>query len=256
MATGQLTQSNQEGAAASLQGLLVRGLPVIRDGDDLASLIQSHFELHDGDILCIASTVIAKSEGRFRSLGDYNPGAKAKELAQELGKDPRFVQAILDESEDILIDHPFLLVKTKFGHTCVNAGIDWSNVGDGMMLLLPEDPMASAERIRSRLRKDCAVIITDTSSRPFRSGVVGVAIGWAGIGAWKDWRGEVDIYGKALEITLESIVDEIAGTANLLIGEAGDGTPVAVVRGMKYPKTGGAIFMPKDVDMFLSHLKG
>jgi coenzyme F420-0:L-glutamate ligase / coenzyme F420-1:gamma-L-glutamate ligase len=147
-------------------------------------------------------------------------------------------------------------VKTKFGHTCVNAGIDWSNVGDGMMLLLPENPTASAERTRSRLSKDCAVIITDTSSRPFRSGVTGIAIGWSGIGAWKDWRGAVDIHGKVLEITLESIVDEIAGMANLLIGEAGDGTPAAVIRGLKYPKTGGTLFMQKNVDMFMRHLKG
>ncbi len=246
----------QEKVLSSVQGLLIRGLPVIKEGDDLAALIQSLFELQDGDVLCIASTVIAKSEGRFRSLEDYDPGNRARELAQELGKDPRFVQAILDESEEIILDRPFLLVKTKFGHTCANAGIDWSNVGGGRMLLLPENPTASAERIRSRLRKDCAVIITDTCSRPFRSGVTGVAIGWSGIGAWKDWRGEADIHGKVLEITLESIVDEIAGMTNLLIGEAGDGTPAAVIRGMKYPKAGGTLFMPKSVDIFLSRLKG
>jgi coenzyme F420-0:L-glutamate ligase/coenzyme F420-1:gamma-L-glutamate ligase len=156
----------------------------------------------------------------------------------------------LAESEDIILDHPFLLVRTKFGHTYVNVGIDGSNVGDGRMLLLPENLTASAERIRSRLSKDCAVIITDTSSRSFRSGVTGIAIGWSGIGAWKDWRGETDIHGKVLEVTLESIVDEIAGMANLLIVEAGDGTPAAV-----YPKTGGTLFMSKSVDIFLGHLK-
>ncbi len=197
---------------------------------------------------------VAKSEGRFRSLENYNPCTRARELAQISGKDPRFVQAILDESEDILLDRPFMLVKTKFGHTCINAGIDWSNVGDGRMLLLPENPTASAERIRSRLSKDCAVIITDTSSRPFRCGVTGIAIGWSGIGAWKDWRGEADIHGKVLEITLESIIDEIAGMANLLIGEAGDGTPAAVIRGLKYPKAGGDLFMPKDQDVIRRHL--
>ena len=255
MISGQADRVNQEDLAASMQGFLVRGLPVIREGDDLAALIESLFELQDGDILCIASTVVAKSEGRFRNLEDYNPSTKARELAQISGKDPRFVQAILDESEDILLDRPFLLTVTKFGHICINAGVDWSNVGRGMMLLLPENPLASAERIRSRLSKECAVVITDTCSRPFRCGVTGVAIGWSGIGAWRDWRGENDMHGRVLEITLESIVDEIAGMANLLIGEAGDGTPVAVLRGLKYPKAGGALFMPKNIDLFQNYLK-
>ena len=228
---------------------------MIREGDDLAALIESLFELQDGDVLCIASTVVAKSEGRSRNLEDYDPSTKAREIAQFSGKDPRFVQAILDESEDILLDRPFLLTVTKFGHICINAGIDWSNVGGGMMLLLPENPTTSAERIRSRLSKDCAVIITDTCSRPFRCGVTGVAIGWSGIGAWRDWRGEQDMHGRVLEITLESIVDEIAGMANALIGEAGDGTPVAVLRGLKYPKAGGRLFMPKNEDIILRHLK-
>ncbi|MFB3764350.1 MAG: coenzyme F420-0:L-glutamate ligase [Methanotrichaceae archaeon] len=253
--SSQVLQSGQRNVSASVQGFLVKGLPVIRKGDDIASLIESLFELQDGDILCIASTVVAKSEGRFRRLEDYNPSPRARELAQISGKDPRFVQAILDESEDIILDRPFLLMKTKFGHTCINAGIDWSNVGEGRMLLLPENPTASAESIRNRLSRDCAVIITDTSSRPFRCGVTGIAIGWSGIGAWRDWRGIADMHGKVLEITLESIVDEIAGMANLLIGEAGDGTPVAVIRGLKYPKTGGELFMQEDQDIIRRHLK-
>ena len=214
MVSGQAVRVNQEKTKASMQGFLVRGLPVIREGDDLAALIKSLFKLQDGDILCIASTVVAKSEGRFRNLKDYNPSTKAREIAKFSGKDPRFVQAILDESEDILLDRPFLLTVTKFGHICINAGIDWSNVEEGMMLLLPENPTTSAEHIKSRLSKDCAVIITDTCSRPFRCGVAGMAIGWSGIGAWRDWRGEQDMHGRVLEITLESIVDEIARMAN------------------------------------------
>jgi len=102
-------------------------------------------------------------------------------------------------------------------------------------LLLPLDPQSSAERIRSRLGKDCAVIITDTCGRPFRCGVTGVAIGWSGIAALRDWRGVPDMNGRKLEITLEAIADEVAGMSNLLMGEAGDGTPVAVIRGLKYP---------------------
>jgi len=242
-----------------LQGYIIRGLPVVDKGDDLASMIASRFELLDGDILAIASTIVAKSEGRFRLLDDYKPSARAVALAGPLGKDPRFVQAVLDESEEILLEKPFLLSVTRFGHIGVNAGIDQSNVGRGLILLLPENPKASAEIIRDELRakhrKDCAVIITDTCGRPFRCGVAGVAIGWAGIGALRDWRGERDIHGRTLEITLEAVVDEIAGMANMLMGEAGDGTPAAVLRGLNYPKSGNALFMPESQDVIRRHLK-
>jgi coenzyme F420-0:L-glutamate ligase / coenzyme F420-1:gamma-L-glutamate ligase len=240
---------------SSLQGYVVHGLPIIKEGDDIAHLIGSHFELKDGDVLCIASTIVAKSEGRFRNLEDYNPGMRASEIAGKLGKDPRFVQAVLDESSEILLDKPFLLAVTRFGHIGVNAGIDQSNVGEGRILLLPENPSVSAESIRHRLGKDCAVIITDTCGRPFRCGVAGVAIGHAGIAGLRDWRGERDIHGKALEITLEAIVDEIAGAANLLMGEAGGGTPAVVFRGLNYPRSGGCVFMPKDDDVIRPLLK-
>ena len=240
---------------ASLQGYVIRGLPLIKEGDDIASLVDSHFGLKDGDVLCIASTIVAKSEGRFRNLEDYNPGTRATEIAENLGKDPRFVQAVLDESAEILLDKPFLLAVTRFGHIGVNAGIDQSNVGEGRILLLPENPSVSAESIRHQLDKDCAVIITDTCGRPFRCGVAGVAIGYAGIAGLRDWRGERDMHGKVLEITLEAIADEIAGAANLLMGEAGGGTPAVVFRGLKYPRSGGSIFMPEDEDVIRPRLK-
>ncbi len=242
-------------ASASLQGYLIQGLPVIKEGDDIAGLVQSLFKLHDGDVLCLASTIVAKSEGRVRDLDGYRPGARAQKIAKDIGKDPRFVQAVLDESAEVLLERPFLLTQTKFGHIGVNAGIDQSNVGDGRILLLPKDPSASAKEIRSRLGRDCAVIITDTCGRPFRCGVSGVAVGWAGIGALRDWRGIRDMHGKALEITLEAIVDEIASAANMLMGEAGDGTPAVVFRGLQYPRSGGNVFMPKDRDVIRPHLK-
>ena len=247
-------------AAASKGGspvscYLVAGMPVINEGDDLAALMDSLFELQDGDIICIASTVVAKSEGMFRNLEDYQPGQRAAHIAEAIGKDPRFVQAVFDESEEVLLEKPIILSVTKFGHIGVNAGIDQSNVGGGNILLLPKDPHASAKRIRSKLSKDCAVIITDTCGRPFRCGVTGVAIGWSGIAALRDWRGERDIHGKQLEITQEATIDEIAGMANLLMGEAGDGTPVAVIRGLKYSRSGGRLFMPEDKDVIRSRLK-
>jgi coenzyme F420-0:L-glutamate ligase / coenzyme F420-1:gamma-L-glutamate ligase len=145
---------------------------------------------------------------------------------------------------------------TRFGHVGVNAGIDQSNVGDTRILLLPEDPSTSAKGLRANLGKDCAVIITDTCGRPFRSGVAGVAVGWAGIAALRDWRGERDLHGKALEITLEAVVDEIAAAANLLMGEAGDGTPAVVFRGLRYPRSGiDSVFMAEDKDVIRPRLK-
>ena len=183
------------------------------------------------------------------------PVPEQPRIAKAIGKDPRFVQAVLDESAEVLLEQPFILSVTRFGHIGVNAGIDQSNVGEDRILLLPLDPQASAERIRSNLGKDCAVIITDTCGRPFRCGVTGVAIGWSGIAALRDWRGVPDMHGRKLEITLEAIADEIAGMANLLIGEAGDGTPVAVIRGLKYPRSGGSLFMPEEKDVIRPYLK-
>jgi coenzyme F420-0:L-glutamate ligase/coenzyme F420-1:gamma-L-glutamate ligase len=239
-----------------MQGYVIRGLPIIKEGDNIALLAKSLFDFQDGDVLCLASTIVAKSEGRFRELESYRPTNRAMEISRNVGKDPRFVQAVLDESVEVLLERPFLLVVTRFGHVGVNAGIDQSNVGDARILLLPDDPSASAKRLRAGLGKDCAVIITDTCGRPFRSGVAGVAIGWAGIAALRDWRGEQDLHGKALEITLEAIVDEIAAMANLLMGEAGDGTPAVVFRGLKYPRSGGdSVFMAEDKDVIRPHLR-
>ncbi|HII06793.1 MAG TPA: coenzyme F420-0:L-glutamate ligase [Methanotrichaceae archaeon] len=234
---------------------LVRRFPSIKEGDDLAAMIEDRFALRDGDVVCIASTVVSKSEGRFKRLEGYSPSIRAQKIAEELERDPRFIQAVLDESEDVLIERPFLLVATRFGHIGVNAGIDQSNVGQGRILLLPEDPGTSADRIRGGLEKDCAVIVTDTCGRPFRCGVAGVAIGWSGIAPLRDWRGKRDLEGRELEITLEAIVDEIAGMANFLMGEGEDGNPVVVVRGLEYPKSGGRIFRPRELDVIRERLQ-
>lgn len=228
---------------------LVRGLPAIEEGDDLATMIRERFPVQDGDVVCIASTVVSKAEGRARELEGYSPSARAEEIAGKLEKDPRFVEAVLEEAAEVLLDDPFLLVATKFGHIGVNAGIDRSNVSQGRILLLPVDPGASAERIRCGLGKECAVIVTDTCGRPFRCGVAGVAIGWAGVAPLRDWRGERDLEGRELEITLEAIADEIAGMANLLMGEGGDGTPAVVLRGLSLPKAGGRLFRPRELDV-------
>ena len=222
----------------------VEGIPEIRPGDDVAREIQRRVDLETEDVLCVASTIVSKAEGRQADLDDYEASPRARDIADRIGaltdeeKDPRFAEAVLRESDELILDLPILLAVTHFGHITVNAAIDRSNVPDADLLLLPEDPTASAERIRENLAAAMdvpvdeapAVIVTDTSGRPFRQGQRGVAIGWAGIPAARDWRGEHDRDGRELGVTVEAIVDELAAAANLVTGEGGDGTPVAVIR--------------------------
>jgi coenzyme F420-0:L-glutamate ligase/coenzyme F420-1:gamma-L-glutamate ligase len=220
-----------------MEVFVVEKIPIIRAGDDLASIISSKFEFKDGDIVVICSKIVSKAEDRIRELKSYKPGKKAIELAEKLKCDAEFVQAVLDESEEVLIEHPILLVKAKFGNVCVNAGIDRSNVEKGKILLPPKNPDGSAKQLRKRLKeitgKRIGVIITDTNGRCFRKGVVGFAIGISGIKALRNWIGEKDLYGNILEITVECIADEIAAFSNLLMGEGSDATPVVVFRGLK-----------------------
>ncbi|TYT62748.1 coenzyme F420-0:L-glutamate ligase [Natrialba swarupiae] len=218
----------------------VRDLPEIRAGDDLADLIADRTTLEPGDVVTVASTVVSKAEGRTADLDDYPVSGRAREIADKIGeltaeeKDPRFAQAVLEESTELLIDAPFLLTETRFGHISVNAGIDRSNVPGHDLLLLPKRPGKSAERIRAGLEErgvdDVAVIVTDTCGRPFRHGQRGVALGWAGISASRDWRGEPDRDGRELGVTVQSVVDELSSAANLVAGEGAGGTPAVVVR--------------------------
>lgn len=216
----------------------VPDIPEIRAGDDLAEVVAERADLRSGDIVCVASTVVSKAEGRARDLADFPAGPHATEIATRLGeisgdeKDPRFAQAVLEESTDLLMESPFLLTETRFGHVCVNAGIDRSNVPDNDLLCLPKRPSRTAERLADAL--GVPVIITDTCGRPFRHGQRGVAIGWAGLSASRDWRGEADRDGRELGVTVESVVDEFAAAANLVAGEGAGGTPVTIVRGISF----------------------
>lgn len=219
----------------------VPGIPEMGPRDTIAAHIEANTGLDDGDVVCVASTIVSKVEGRLASLDDYPPGPRAREIAARLEglagerKDPRFAQAVLEESTELLIEAPFLLAETRSGHIGVNAGIDRSNVGeDADLLLHPPRPAESADRIRSEIAADVSVIVTDTSGRPFRYGQRGVAIGWAGMAANRDWRGETDRDEYELGVTVQSVVDELAGTANLVMGEGAGGTPVAVVRGWEF----------------------
>ena len=228
-----------------MQAFAVPDLPEVHPGDDLAALVADRTDLRDGDVVLIASTVVSKAEGRTAALDDYEPGEQARAIADRLAavtdepKDPRFAQAVIEESTDLLTTAPFVLAVTRFGHVGVNAGIDRSNTGGADLLLLPADPTESADRIREGLDADVAVIVTDTSGRPFRNGQRGVALGWSGLPATRDWRGEVDRDGRELAATVEAVVDELAATANLVTGEGDGGTPVAVVRGVDVDSLAG-----------------
>ena len=219
-----------------MEAFAVSGLPEVTAGDDLGAMIAERADPREDDVVLVASTIVSKAEGRAAALEEFPAGPRAREIAARIGaitgaeKDPRFAQAVLEEATDLLMDAPFLLTETKFGHVCVNAGIDRSNTGGADLLLLPERPSASAARIREGLGTDAPVVVTDTCGRPFRYGQRGVALGWAGMPASRDWRGETDRDGHELAVTVESVIDELAATANLVTGEGDGGTPVVIVR--------------------------
>jgi coenzyme F420-0:L-glutamate ligase/coenzyme F420-1:gamma-L-glutamate ligase len=253
----------------------VPDLPEIREGDDLAALIAERVDLRgtseggptaDGppDVLAVASTVVSKAEGRTADLEAFPAGPRANEIADRLAeisgdeKDPRFAQAVLEESTELLMEAPFLLTETRFGHVGVNAGIDRSNVPDHDLLLLPERPADSAARIRRNLSVDVPVVVTDTCGRPFRHGQQAVAVGWDGMAACRDWRGETDRDGHELAVTVQCVVDELASAANLVAGEADAGTPVTVVRDWEFGEMGGTdtVFRDVESDLVRQALRG
>ncbi len=204
--------------------------PLLRETtvEEVAEIIRPFAE--EGDLVVVCSSLMARCEGRLRRLDEYEPSEEAMRIAEGLGEDPRFVQAVLEESREVLIEKPFLLVKAKFGNVCVNAGIDRSNVEDGYILLPPENPDMSAKKLGKLLGSP--VIVTDSNGRCFRRGVTGFAIGCYGIKPLKDWCGQEDIFGRKLEKTQECVVDEIAAFANLLMGEGNSSIPAVVFRGL------------------------
>ena len=212
----------------------VRGLPLIHAGDDVAALICEREPVEDGDILCVASTIYSKSKGYTKSLKEITPGERAIRLGGLNGEDPRFVQAVLDASTDIIMEHPFILSELASGHVGVRAGVDQSNIEDGMVIFLPPEPMKAADELRERIfeisKKHIGTIITDTCGRSFRRGQTGHAIGWSGFTAIRDFRGDTDLFGHELKITEEAVVDEIAGFANFVMGESNNGVPAVHFR--------------------------
>lgn len=216
----------------------VDGLPEIAAGDDLAQLICARIRLEAGDIVVVAQKVVSKAEGRTRDLAEVIASDEAVRLAPNLvaQPDPRFVQVVLDESVRVLRTERVLITQTSHGYVCANSGVDHSNIpGSDVVTLLPVDPDASAARLRDRLREVTGVtaglIVSDTFGRPWRLGIVNVALGVAGMPALVDMRGGIDDAGKELHATVLAVADEVAAAAGLVMGKTGR-TPVVVVRGL------------------------
>lgn len=250
-----------------LQLQAIPHIPHIQTGDDLPSLIlaalaKAGIRLQAGDVLAIAQKVVSKAEGRLVRLAEVAPSDEALAVAAQTGKDARLVQLILQESVAISrMRQGVLIVRHRLGFTSANAGIDRSNVAqdsaDETVLLLPEDPDASARRMRQALMAavgvPIGVVITDSHGRPFRLGTVGVAIGVAGLPALWDRRGELDLHGYALQHTEVAVADEIAAAAGLLMGQAAEGTPVVLLRGLALPADGGQatdMVRPSEMDLY------
>lgn len=245
------------------------GIPLVQPGDALSGLItvairKTQIELQDGDILVITQKVVSKSENRFVNLASVTASPEAEIIAGKTEKDPRFVELVLRESKSILrMRTGTLIAEHKLGFVCANAGIDHSNVqslggnAEDWVLLLPENPDASASRIREEIEKESGkkigVLIIDSHGRAWRMGAVGVAIGLSGIPALVDLRGKPDLFGYQLRVTLVAAADELAAATSLLMGQADELTPVVHVRGFPYPlreSTVQELIRPKELDLF------
>jgi coenzyme F420-0:L-glutamate ligase/coenzyme F420-1:gamma-L-glutamate ligase len=230
----------------------IDGIPTVEPGDDLYEIIASGLSragvaLAHGDVLVIASKIISRAEGCFVDLGAVTPGDAALRLAEEVEKDPRLVELILRESHGISRKKPgALIVRHRLGFVCANAGIDASNAarsdaprhGGPWVLTLPRDPDASAAELRTKLSErfgaEIGVVISDSWGRPFRRGTVGFAIGVAGVPAVWDRRGASDRYGRVLEATEPAVADSLAAAADLVAGQADEGRPVTLIRGLVF----------------------
>ncbi|RPJ46582.1 MAG: coenzyme F420-0:L-glutamate ligase [Chloroflexi bacterium] len=248
----------------------VLDIPMIQPGDDLGKIIFQALEamslkLQEGDILVLAQKIVSKAEGRLFNLTQVEPSARALELAEKTEKDPRFVELVLRESSEVLRTRPgTIIVEHKHGFVCANAGIDHSNVrgpwgnSEDWVLLLPDDPDASAERVRQRIcelsgMKSLGILIIDSHGRAWRNGTVGVAIGLAEVPGIVDMRGKPDLFGYRLRITMIAAADELAAAASLVMGQADECQPVIHVRGFPYALREShlkELIRAKELDMF------
>jgi len=237
----------------------LEGLPLIRPGDDLVALLAEAMGRwggpQAGDVLVVAQKIVSKAEGRFVRLAEVIPSPRARELAQVTGKDPRLLEVILWDTAEVLRARPgLIIVQHRLGFICANAGVDRSNVapeGEEVVLRLPEDPDGSARRIREGIRQrfgvDIGVVIADSHGRAHRKGVIGVAIGVSGLPALEDWRGRPDLFGYLLQHTEVALGDLLASAATLLLGQAAEGIPAVLIRGVPFtPREGSARELIRD----------
>jgi coenzyme F420-0:L-glutamate ligase / coenzyme F420-1:gamma-L-glutamate ligase len=247
----------------------LNGIPMIRVGDDLMEIIWKALQengiiLADNDIIVIAQKIVSKAEGRFVKLSEVKPSQRAQELAVSTSKDPRIVELILQESNEIIRTKPgAIIVEHRLGFMCANAGIDRSNIAAGedeieeQVLLLPKNPDASAQDIRGKIEAisgaRIGILIIDSHGRAWRLGTVGVAIGISGLPGLMDMRGHPDLYGWQLRITEIGTGDELAAAASLVMGQADERTPIVHVRGFPYllrEASLSELLRPKDQDLF------
>ncbi len=253
--------------AARLELIALQGVPLVEPGDDLvelllASLSTNGLSLQTGDVLVIAQKIVSKSEGRYVCLEDVTPSARAQALAQQAHKDPRLVELILRESREVIRVRPgVIIVEHRNGYIHANAGIDKSNIshpsGSPRVLLLPQDPDASARALRQGLAEATGIapqlIINDSVGRAWRNGTVGIAIGTAGLDPLCNQVGERDLFGNRLEVTEPAVADELAAAASLVMGQAAEARPVVLARGVRLRSAGsgsGALLRDRAVDLF------
>ena len=246
--------------AGEIQLFALPGIPEVEPGADLVSIITDALakmgcQLRDSDVLVVTQKIISKAEDCAVDLSAVTPSEKAVKLAEETGKDPRLVEVILRESRQVVRQRPgTLIMETRHGWICANAGIDRSNVpGEDVVLTLPKDPDHSAQKLRESLKTatgaDIAVIITDTHGRPWRLGAVNLAIGVAGMEPVSDYRGKLDRSGYILHTTTMARADELAAAAGLLSGQADEGLPVVLIRGATYQTgSGHAVDLQRPVE--------
>ena len=254
-------------APAELTLRALDGVPLVKAGDDLAGIIldalaASGLALRADDVVVLAQKIVSKAEGRMFELGEIEPSAKAVEIAAQSDKDPRVVQLILDESDEVLRVRPgAVIVGHRLGFVAANAGIDQSNIGNGAdddrVLLLPLDPDGTCDNLRGELKArtgiDVAVLIIDSIGRAWRNGTVGTAIGVSGMAGLLDLRTKPDLFGRPLKTSELGLADELASAASLVMGQSSEGRPIVLARGVPYARRDGnahELIRPKEIDLF------
>jgi len=251
--------------SSKLSLIALSGVPLVRPGHDLCELVlhalaHSHETLQTGDVLVLAQKIVSKAQDRYVALAQVEPSSRALELARTLEKDPRIIELILQESEEVLrVRRDVIIVAHRSGFVMANAGVDESNVepGSQRVLLLPLDPDGTCTHIagslHARTGAEVAVIINDSHGRAWRNGTVGVAIGASGVPALLNLRGRPDLFGRPLRITEVGLADELAAAASLLMGQADEATPIVLIRGLTVKGTAGRaadLVRPKTLDLF------